>query len=265
MPPADLSLSDAAFDRPPEPVRTKLVLCSTGRTGSFLLCRALVHHGIGVPHEYCNAVHARTLGPRWGIEALRDGEALASDAAARRAYFAALQERRTANGIFAVKLHWWQVERYLDNAEGLALLQDAHFIHLQREDVLAQAVSLYVAQLTGRWSRGAPAAPPPPAAQFFDAAQLGARLRAIAEGDAAWRLFFGRNGIVPLALTYEAMLGDLAGTVRRIIARFGLAVPPAAAPYVPAPPYEEPPGIPAKAAIRDHFLAASRRITPARR
>jgi hypothetical protein len=54
----ELQLSSELLDRPPCPVRAKVFICSTPRTGSFLLCRAMIHHGIGIPHEYFHGRHA---------------------------------------------------------------------------------------------------------------------------------------------------------------------------------------------------------------
>ena len=89
----------------------------------------MIRHGIGIPHEYFNHLHVGILVPRLGVCELQNGHLLDSDSAARRAYIAALIDRRTANGIFAAKIQWWEYARYLDNPEGIELLQQAHFIH----------------------------------------------------------------------------------------------------------------------------------------
>src|SRR5205085_10968681 len=126
----ELEVSGEAFDRSPCPLQAKVFICSTPRTGSYLLCRAMIHHGIGIPHEYFHFWHAGIIGPRFGIGALKEGRVLATDPAARAAYIAALLERRTLNGIFASKIHWWAFERYLDNPQGTDLLRNGHFIYL---------------------------------------------------------------------------------------------------------------------------------------
>src|SRR5450755_1708606 len=97
---SELQLSSELLDPLSCPVRNKVFICSTQRTGSFLLCRAMIHRGIGVPHEYFNHLHVGIIGPRFGVSALHDGH-LESDSLARRAYITALMDRRTANGIFA--------------------------------------------------------------------------------------------------------------------------------------------------------------------
>ena len=165
----ELELSSELFDRPACPVRAKIFICATGRTGSWLLCRAMIHHGIGLPHEYFNARHIAHIGQRLGIHALADGSQLGADSKARQAYIAALMDRRTASGIFATKIHWGQYASYLDNPEGVDLFRQGHFIHLYREDLLAQAISFHVARETGRWGSDdtvttSPASTP----RFFD-------------------------------------------------------------------------------------------------
>src|SRR5260221_6183270 len=159
----ELQLSSEAFDRPRCPIEAKLFICSTGRTGSWLLCRALIHHGIGVPHEYFNAKHFPAIAGRCGIEGLADDQHWGSDSQARRSYIAAVQERRTVNGIFAAKIHWSQFVTYLSNREGAELLSGGHFIYLYPEDLLAQALSFPVPRENRRWGLDARALTPPSA------------------------------------------------------------------------------------------------------
>jgi hypothetical protein len=127
---SELELREERFDRKPGPIRAKVFICAAPRTGSWLLCRGMIHNGIGVPHEYFNALHAGPIGRRWGIPGFNDGRNLVSDSKPRRSYIDALLQRRTVNGAFAAKMHWDQYADYLDNPEGDDLLQNAHFIHL---------------------------------------------------------------------------------------------------------------------------------------
>jgi hypothetical protein len=63
---SESEVNSAKFDQPPCPIKTKLIICSTPRSGSYLLCHAMIHHRIGVPHEYFNGLNASTIGPRIG-------------------------------------------------------------------------------------------------------------------------------------------------------------------------------------------------------
>ena len=60
-------VNGAAFDQTACQVGAKVLISSTGRTGSYLLCRAMIHHGIGIPHEYFNVVNAAIIGARYGL------------------------------------------------------------------------------------------------------------------------------------------------------------------------------------------------------
>ena len=223
---SELELSDERFDRKPGPIRDKILVCATGRTGSWLLCRVMINNGIGLPHEYFNARHIGLIGPRCGIPALADGRTLRSDGKARRSYFDALLQRRTVNGVFAAKMHWDQYADYLDNPEGDDLLQNGNFIHLYREDLLAQAVSIHISRQTGRWELD-PSVTTPPAEKpnYFDVDMIDNQMSSLAELEANWQLFFARNGIRPLRFSYEQLTGDLPGALRTIVDRFGLDAP----------------------------------------
>jgi LPS sulfotransferase NodH len=263
--PSESDLIGEAFDQPPSPQRSKLFICSSPRTGSYLLCRAMVHHGIGIPHEYFNTRHIQTIGPRWGISELKAPERLRAESDLRRRYIGAILQRRTRNGIFAAKLQGWAYTAYLDNADGTAMFEGGCFIHLHRHDLLGQAISLRISQLTGRWGNdGAITTPPADNANFFDNDQIVRIAKGIAQEDAMWRLFFVQNGILPLTIAYEELSGDIGGTVRRIVDAFALDLPVRDFAYAEqrpprAPAAEEP----SRSAIRENFLRAHRRFTPA--
>jgi LPS sulfotransferase NodH/glycosyltransferase involved in cell wall biosynthesis len=253
-------ISDPDFDQPPCPTRAKVIICCAPRTGSWLLCRAMIHHGIGIPHEYFNARHISLIGPRFGVEALADGRRLGSDDAARRAYIAALMDRRTANGIFAAKIHWGQYASYLDNADGVQLLQQAHIIHLYREDLLGQAISFHVSKETGRWGGDTTVSTRPAATpRFFDTDLIAEHLETLAEADMSWRLYFARNGLSPLSLSYERLRDDVDGAVRNMVGRFGLDVPSGRGDYAEEMPDDARDAqVPPRAEMRARFLLAYR-------
>ena len=45
----------------------KLFICSTPRSGSYLLCRYMINTGLGVPHGYLNPIIMRQIAPRLGL------------------------------------------------------------------------------------------------------------------------------------------------------------------------------------------------------
>ena len=147
----EMQLSGEAYDQPGSPLRAKVFICTAPRSGSYFFCRAMMHHRIGIPHEYFNAKHIGAIAKRAGIPSLANGAMLGSDAAARKAYCEALLARRTLDGIFAAKIHWGQYSDYLNNAEGDHLLQNGCFIHLNREDLLSRSHIVPYRMETGIW------------------------------------------------------------------------------------------------------------------
>jgi trehalose 2-sulfotransferase len=263
--PNERDVTGESFDQPASPLRTKFFICSSPRTGSYLLCRAMIHHGIGVPHEYFNTRHIDVIGPRWGILELKEPERLRAEGDLRRRYIGALLQRRTRNGIFAAKLQGWEYTAYLDNAEGTELFQAGCFIHLHRHDLLDQAISLRISLLTGRWGNdGTVTTPPADNPNFFDNDQIVRIAKGIAQEDAMWRLFFAQNGIVPLTIAYEDLSADVGGTIGRIADAFALDLPVRDFAYAEPRPKRAPAGDePSRSAIRENFLRAHRRFTPA--
>jgi trehalose 2-sulfotransferase len=261
----ELDVDGDAFDCPPCALQKKIFICSAPRTGSYLLCRAMIHCGMGVPHEYFHRLHIPMIGPRCGLPALADADRFRSDRDLRRAYIAAIQQRRTVHGIFSAKVHGGEFSAYLDNDEGMQLFQDGHFIYLYREDLLGQAISRHVAWLTGRWGNDDTVTTPPAAdPDFFDNGRIIRHANEISREDASWRLFFVQNGITPLVLTYERLSGDISGTLRAIAGAFQLEVPAGGFEYAD-PPREPGAEGPSRSAIRERFLELNRRFVPATR
>jgi LPS sulfotransferase NodH len=255
--PTELQLNDARFDRPSRPLKNRLFICSTERTGSWLLCRAMLHYGAGVPHEYFNPLHFEKLGPRLGIHELNSPSELARSSATRRRYLDALLTRRCANGIFATKIHWNQYAAFLDNPEGNELLRNGSFVHLFREDLLDQAISLHIANSTGRWwTDGSITTAPVAEPQFFDTAMIAAALEALADADLQWRLFFASNDIKPLRMSYERLSRDVNAELAALLNWLDLELAPQVAEFRAEPPGEDRDrNVPPRAEIRARFLA----------
>jgi len=161
-------ISSELLDQPEFPgLPRKVFICSTPRSGSYLLCRAMINAGLGVPHEYFNPIVIRQIAPRFGLReeignlrwwprgrldrlSLRRSER-AAEAEFLEKYLRALMSKRCQGGVFAAKMHYRDYRKVLDNPVGRRLLDGGLFIHLYRDDMLKQAVSAHFAQLTGRW------------------------------------------------------------------------------------------------------------------
>lgn len=264
-------LDQPAFHEPP----SKVFICSTPRSGSYLLCRYMINAGLGVPHEYFNTITMRQIAPRLGLASTIEPLTwrprgilgrLGSRAAARAAevaflqqYIDALMPRRCQNGIFGAKIHFDQFEKVLDNPVGQALLNGGVFIYLYREDLLAQAVSAHFANLTGRWSiddtiTTTPAKEP----DFFNVEKLDRTLRALAADDMSWRRFLARNGIRPLSISYERFREDPYGLLRKIAKRLGIDPETMRQDYQEEdePHVDRDAKLPSKKEVMRHFLAS---------
>ena len=134
-------------------IRKSYIVCSTGRSGSTLLCQTLKQLKFcGSPEEY---FHHKA------IEQL----SLKEDTAKFLAYCETILEKgTTSNGVFGIKMHWWQLYDFLKLTRQLpdfssktdyeilgAFFPNPKFIHIWRKDMVAQAVSTVIALQTGVW------------------------------------------------------------------------------------------------------------------
>src|SRR5947209_13992998 len=106
---AETFLSGPEFDLPLYEGKPRItyMICSTGRSGSTLLCSLLTNTGVmGVPHEYFNlSRHGQFLIKR--LKDRADGEIPMEE------YFDALVKHRTTpNGVFGIKAHINQCLRH---------------------------------------------------------------------------------------------------------------------------------------------------------
>ncbi len=272
----ELQISSELLDQPEFAARPrKIFICSTPRSGSYLLCRQMINAGLGVPHEYYNPIVMEQMAPRLGLEAdirgltwwprsWRDRLLLRrrQDGAAERAFMAKyvqfLLRRRCQGGIFAAKVHFRDYRRTLDNPIGDELFRDALFIQLYREDILKQAVSEHFGQLTGRWGIDESVTTPPVAnPNFLDAEAIDRALNDLSEQDRGWRVFCARRGVVPLIISYERLVEEPFSFLEAIARRVG--VDPLSlrrgysetAPHLPGDPAQ-----PSKGEVARHYLAA---------
>jgi LPS sulfotransferase NodH len=209
------ALDEARFDQPRHARRPdrSYVICTTPRSGSWLLCRQLVNAGIGVPSEYFGIDRINALYARLGVDP-RD----------TRAYLKALRERRTtANGVFGSKLLWPQ---FADRRSALKgeLLRDAKIVYLNRRDLAPQIVSLHLSIVTGRWGfDDATSANRRSDIAIGDAAHLAECERLLAGQHRAWRELFAGQRLAVETMYYEDIVADQAGALKRVAALLGLA------------------------------------------
>lgn len=221
----------------PSPV-AGIAICTYPRCGSTLLGEALtVASTLGCPLEYFHPPYRRLFADRW-------------QAWDHAAYIRAVQRHRTdPSGTLSVKLFWSDVaalaeahvpdrlaglharapeaippDTYREIGRMLAdILPDTRFVHLQRRDRVRRAVSAVVAAQTGIWRRHD--ADTPSTALAFEYDAIAAQI-ALADRNAAhWRNLFAAIRATPLEVAYEDLADDPAGTITRLLAALGRAVP----------------------------------------
>jgi LPS sulfotransferase NodH len=131
----DLELSGAEYDRPApstEP-RRYLFLCTTPRSGSHRLGRALYELGLGVPTEYFHPIALLDHAHRWEVAVdVASGEGVGE-------YWRKACYWRTRNGVMATSLFGFQI-KLLKQLLGPG---DSNlFIHLHRRRPSDQVASL---------------------------------------------------------------------------------------------------------------------------
>jgi LPS sulfotransferase NodH len=279
----ELQISSELLDQPEFTDQPKKILiCSTPRSGSYLLCRQMINAGLGIPHEYFNPIVMRQMAPRLGLESairgltwpprlglesairwkdrllLRRRRAPAAELAFLPKYLSFLLTRRCQGGIFAAKVHFRDYRRTLDNPIGAELLKDTLFVQLYREDILKQAVSEHIAQLTGQWGidesvTTTPAANP----NFLDPAAVDRAVNDLADQDRGWRVFFARRGIVPVSISYERLCEDPFSFVEVIARCIGIDPVTLRRGYSEtAPRFVADPALPSKGEVANHYLTA---------
>lgn len=212
------------------------LVCATPRTGSTLLCGLLASTKVaGRPESYFRQPDEQFWAARWEIERTSDGVFEYSGFVR-----AALAAGRTENGVFAARIMWgtmdYLVERLGTVFPALAggdlnLLNKAFghtgFIFLQREDVLAQAVSWHRAEQTNVWQQtDQEGSRQPEQEPRFDFDQIRELVQMIEKHNSAWRAWFDSLGIQPHMVRYEDLDADPVGAAREILDFLGLKLPP---------------------------------------
>jgi LPS sulfotransferase NodH len=145
-----------------------------------------------------------------------------------RAYIHTLrQERASPNGVFSVKTTFLDLVPTLDAGLVTDFLGRTDFIYLTRRDLIAQAISAYLAEGSGVWHRdqsgdvyrpsGAESSDPP-----FDELRILQKLDEFVVMQQQWERTFALYSIDPLRLTYEDFVADASAVVRRIASYLGV-------------------------------------------
>jgi LPS sulfotransferase NodH len=174
------------------------VICSAPRCGSTLLSNLLQKCRVmGVPHEYFNVeTVVGELCKRWGLPLPVNIST----------YMETIYQKRTsANGVFGLKAHFSQISGMIGKPSLVDFLYTTGaFIHITREDILAQAVSYAMAHQTRNWSSlQAPLCKPE-----YDAEMINRAIDDILKQESHWKKFFTLNGISPIEVRYDDLVAN---------------------------------------------------------
>jgi LPS sulfotransferase NodH len=222
------------------------IVCATPRSGSTLLCEMLAASGVaGRPSEHVETLRAlgRPAEPREYFDGLDDPEVLdlLARSAPPRPHTAPLRERldaeirhaTTPNGVFGTKVMWGymgDLQARLAELPELAGLREStrlsavlggvrlRYVHVLRDDAVAQAVSLWRAVQTRAWRADDAAA----CAPRYSFAGIDHLVRLLEGHERAWRAWFAAEGVEPLSLRYDEIAGDPASALRRTLEHVGV-------------------------------------------
>jgi LPS sulfotransferase NodH len=103
------------------------------------------------------------------------------------------------------------------------------YIHLSREDKLAQAISLVKAEQTGLWHMAPDGTEierlAPPQEPHYDFAWINREVLELESYDTAWNSWFNAQGIAPLRIGYETLSANPAAVLIGICEALGVQAP----------------------------------------
>jgi LPS sulfotransferase NodH len=201
-------------------------ICTTQRSGSTLLSGLLEQTSVlGRPREMLNMRDVlKPLAQEWGL--LTDGTTVDLGA-----YIAEFRRRfATPNGVFGVKLHFYQLEPLLGFSPWRTFFDECRVILLLRKDVIAQAASLYLARQTEEWTNlrsrehGSAEGPNRRVDVQLDLKAFDQCLRIITWQIAQWLEFLSTNSKDYLIVTYENVLEDPNAVCQQIADYCGVSI-----------------------------------------
>lgn len=215
------------------------IICGTPRTGSTLLCDLLTStRRTGAPHSFYRRQNILEWAEEWDLPAPDE----VSELDFKLAYLnAAIFAGKGGTDMFGLRLmreNLDELSAMLDQIYPGLPSDKARFerafgrilyLHLSREDKLAQAVSLIKAEQTGLWHvapDGTEIERVGPAQEAqYDFQRIGRELAELEAYDDAWNVWFAEQGIAPLRIGYERLASDPAGTLISICESLGMQPP----------------------------------------
>jgi LPS sulfotransferase NodH len=215
------------------------IICGTPRTGSTLLCNLLAStKTTGNPDSF----YGRKFMPAWALDWRLPDRDTMSERDFNVAYLnAAVAAGKGGTGIFGLRLmreNLDELSAILDQVfpqlpSDRARLEKAFgrilYIHLSREDKLAQAISLVKAEQTGLWHMAPDGTEierlSPPEEPQYDFARINREVLELESFDTAWNSWFEAQGIEPFHIGYEALSANPAAALIGVCEALGVQSP----------------------------------------
>ena len=212
------------------------IVCATPRSGSTLLCDLLTETGeAGQPNSYFRREDISWWAEQFGVSTVD----WRSEHEFDQAYLAAvLRQGNAGTRTFGLRLMWESVadlskrldsfypDLDSDNARFRAAFGTPVYVHLSREDKVAQAVSLLRAEQTGLWHVNADGTErerlKAGEAPVYSAQNLSRLVTELEEHDRCWTRWFHEQGIDPLRVTYERLSAAPQATLEAVLSAFGV-------------------------------------------
>lgn len=189
--------------------KKKYVICTTARSGSNLLCDLLESsQSLGCPREILNV--QSMLIPFSKKHSLFDNESQIT----MNNYLNRLVDRLSSeNNVFGMKILFDQLEPFLYSKAVKHFLQPRtnklKFIWLVRRDIIAQAVSMYIATITNEWTSSDEAENQEKKLRNqvqYDRDKIDYYVKELTEQNLKWLVFFAINQIDYLQVFYEDII-----------------------------------------------------------
>ncbi len=199
-----------------------------------MLCSLLKSTGVaGNPESYFRSQDLGRWSKQWGISGPDGGFDFAEYTQA------AITDGQSENGVFAARIMWGTMEEVaqeLRNTFPSIAGKDADlifkafgrtkFLHLQREDLVAQAVSRLLAEQTQVWHQlDNNALSVPQNKPEYDFAALSLYVQEAGDHQRAWEEWFGFNSIDPHRITYSQLDENPSEVVSGVLDFLSLKLP----------------------------------------
>lgn len=174
-----------------------LIILSTPRSGSTLLCDLLYKSGFCLAHEYFQPhEYLPILANRWGC--------LDNGVLNKEKYVNQLAKFRTLNsGWLGINLHGHHLPAFNKFSECFSNSEKV-FLRIRRRNVIAQAVSYEIASQTKRWSSEFQAKAKP----TYSFNQIKKKLNSINHQNLITDTFLSLNNMVSTDIYYEDFIGN---------------------------------------------------------